>query len=126
MHKYILTVVGITILIVCVSLSGCNENLSKKNDTNKFIGTWEGISYYLNITSNVTLTFYDVTVKQVDDETHTHTFIYEVDDNCLYLRLLALGRADIAPNCYYYEFSNNDYTLTLTNESFDTLVLTKQ
>jgi len=124
MHKKILTVVGITILIVCIGLSGCNENMSKKNDTNKFIGKWEGISYFLNYTTNVTLTFYnDSTVKQVSEDAHTHWFNFEIDDNCLYLTLQEFPEIDAI--CYNYRFSNNDTILTLSNVTLDTLILSK-
>ena len=74
---------------------------------------------------NVTLTFYkDKTAKQVSNEVHTHLFFYEVDDNSLYLRLQEFP--DFDPLIYNYKFSNNYNTLTLTNETFDTLILTKQ
>ena len=125
MHKNILLSVGITILIICIGLCGCNENLSKKNNTNKFIGGWERISYYLNYTMNVTLTFYnDSTAKQVSDDAHTHWFNYKVENNFLYLALQEFPEIDAI--CYYYEFSNNETALTLTNEDLDTLILTKQ
>ena len=119
-----LIIIGILILLV-VGLSGCNENSKKVEDTNKFIGAWEGISFYENVTFNVTLDFYkDNTAKQVTDKVHTHLFNYEIDDNCLYLTLIELPEIDAI--CYYYEFSNNNSTLTLANESFDTLILTKR
>jgi len=74
---------------------------------------------------NITLTFYkDDTAKQVSDEFHTHLFFYEINDNSLYLTLQDFPEID--PLIYSYEFSNNDNDLTLTNETFDTLILTKQ
>ena len=117
-------VIGIFLLLV-VSFSGCFENSNKTNNINKFIGTWEGISYSIDATINVTLTFYkDNTAKQVSDDLHTHLFFYDKDDNSLYLTLQEYPEID--PIIYSYEFSNNDNGLTLTNESLDTLILTKQ
>jgi len=115
----------IVILLISISLSGCNENSSKKNDKNKFIGTWIGISNYLNDSFNVTLTFFkDNSLKQVSEGEHVHWFNYELDDTCLYFRFPELP--ENYGICYYYEFSNNNNSLTLTNESFDTLILNKQ
>ena len=119
-----LVIIGIFLLLV-VGLCGCNENSSKINNINKFIGVWEGISYDPDITMNVTLTFYkDNTAKQVSEEIHIHWFNFEIDDNSLYLTLQEFPEFD--PIIYSYEFSNNDNALTLTNESLDTLILTKQ
>jgi hypothetical protein len=74
---------------------------------------------------NVTFTFNeDETAKQVTDGFHTHLFYYEFDDNSLYLTLQEFP--DYTPLIYSYEFSNNNTALTLTNESLDTLILTKQ
>ena len=119
-----LVIIGIFLLLV-IGLCGCNENSSKINNINKFIGAWDGISNYENDTFNVTLEFYkDKTAKQVREEIHTHWFNFEIDDDSLYLSLLEFPESD--PICYNYEFSNNDNALTLTNESLDTLILTKQ
>jgi hypothetical protein len=74
---------------------------------------------------NVTITFYeDDTLKQVTDEFHTHLFFYEFDDNYLYLTLQDFP--DFEPLTYSYQFSNDYTSLTLKNESYDTLKLTKQ
>ncbi len=119
-----LVIIGIFLLLV-IGLCGCNENSSKINNINKFIGVWEGISYDQDTTMNVTLAFYkDNTAKQVSEEIHTHWFNFEIDDNSLYLTLQEFPEYD--PIIYSYEFSNNDNALTLTNESLDTLILTKQ
>ncbi len=119
-----LVIIGIFLLLV-IGLCGCNENSSKINNINKFIGVWEGISYDPDTIMNVTLAFYkDNTAKQVSEEIHTHWFNFEIDDNSLYLTLQEFP--DYDPIIYSYEFSNNDNALTLTNESLDTLILTKQ
>ena len=117
-------VIGFFILLI-VGFSGCNENSSKVNYINKFIGLWEGISYYENDTFNVTFEFYkDNTAKQVSEGFHTHWFNFEIDNDSLYLTLQEFPGSD--PIIYFYEFSNNDIGLTLTNEDIDTLILTKQ
>ena len=118
-----LAIIGI-IIILFVSFCGCTDSSNKSDNSNKFIGTWEGISYTTEITINVTLTFNkDKTLKQVSDEVHTHYFNYEIDESYLYLTLQEFPEYE--PLIYSYEFSNNDNSLTLTNESFDTLILTK-
>ena len=119
-----LIIIGIFI-ILSVGLSGCNENSSKVNYFSKFIGLWEGISYYENDTFNVTLDFYkDNTAKQVSEGFHTHWFTFEVDNISLYLTLQEFPGSD--PIIYNYEFSNNNNSLALTNENIDTIILTKQ
>ena len=114
----------IALLLTSVSLSGCNEDSNKKNDINKFIGTWEGTSFFQNETTDVSLTFYeDNTLKQISEEIHTHWFNYKLENNCLYMEFPELPEG--YGICYNYEFSNNNTALTLTNESLDTLVLNK-
>lgn len=112
-------------MLLFLIFSGCTDNSNKTNNINKFIGTWEGFSYFNSTNMNVTLTFYkDNTAKQVSDDFHTHLFFYEIDDNYLYLTLQDFP--EFEPLIYSYEFSNNYNNLTLSNVSFDTLILTKQ
>ncbi len=124
MKKQII-IISIAVLLICICFSGCNENSKKINIKNKLIGIWSGTSYFLNDTTNITLTFYkDDTAKQEDDQSHIHWFNFDIDDNCLNLIL-----PELPPEyaiCYTYEFSNNDNALTLTNESLDTIILNKQ
>ena len=101
------------------------NNSNKTDNTNKFIGTWGGVSYIDDTTINVTLTFYeDKTARQVTDDFHSHLFYYEIVGSSLHLTLQEFP--DYEPIIYSYEFSNNDNSLTLTNETYDTLVLTKK
>ena len=80
------------------------------------------VSYF---STNITITFYkDNTAKQVDDQSHTHWFNFEIENKCLKLIL-----PELPPEyaiCYDYEFSNNYNSLTLTNKSLDTLILNKE
>jgi len=117
-------IICLIVILLCVFFSGCNENTNKNNLKNKLIGTWNGVSIYQNVTNNITITFYkDNTAKQVDDFAHTHMFNYEINNKCLNLIL-----PDLPPKfaiCYEYEFTNDYNSLTLSNESLDTLILTK-
>lgn len=109
----------ITIIIFIVGMIGCIENNSKK-----IVGAWEGVSITENDSNEVIFTFYeDNTAMQEGQESHVHWFYYELDDKCLYLTLQEFP--DVPPICYNYEFSNNYHNLTLINESYDTLKLTK-
>lgn len=119
-------IIGIIVLFLIITcFSGCNESINKNNIKNKLIGIWNGVSYYQNDSNNITITFYeDNTAKQIDDYSHTHWFNYEIDNNCLNLIL-----PDLPPDyaiCYSYEFSNNYQSLTLKNESLDTIALNKE
>ncbi len=110
----------IVIFVIC--LSGCNGN---SNNINRFIGQWEGVSIYENTTVNITFTFYnDKTAKQISEEFHAHWFNFYIDDSSLYLILQDFPEA--GPIIYNYKFSNNYNSLTLSNESIDTLILKKQ
>jgi hypothetical protein len=123
MKKEFVIIVIFLLFIVCSS--GCIDVSDKTNNTNHFIGIWEGLSYLENTTMNVTFTFYeDDTASQVTDGFHSHLFYYNYDDNSLYLTLQDFP--DFEPIIYSYEFSNNYTDLNLKNESFDTLILTKQ
>jgi hypothetical protein len=115
-------IIMIATLLICIGFIGCTEEVDK---TNKFIGIWDGKSYFLNSTSDVSFTFYeDKTAQQIVNKTHPHWYNYELDSDCLYLSFLEFPQIDAI--CYYYEFSNNNSTVTLTNESLDTLILTRQ
>ena len=120
-----LIIITISFLLISVCLSGCNENSNKINMKKNFLGSWNGTSYYLNITNNITLRFYnDDTAKQEDEHAHVHWFNYEVDEECLKLILPELPSEYAI--CYDYEFSNNNTSLTLINETLDIIILNKQ
>jgi hypothetical protein len=115
-----LIILGISMLVIFVNLSGCTET-----NSDKFVGVWKGISISEDETYNITFTFNeDKTVKQECHETHVHMFYYEIKNDVLCLTFMELP--EIPPICYSYKFSNNDTNLTLVNESFNTLLLTKQ
>lgn len=124
MRKKLIVICLIYFLII-VSLSGCFESSDKTNFKNKFIGSWEGASYFENVSNNITLTFFeDNTAKQEDENAHIHWFTFDVDDKYLKLMLPELPKEYAI--YYRYEFSNNNTSLTLKNESLDTILLNKQ
>ncbi|UCF49763.1 MAG: hypothetical protein JSU91_08440, partial [Thermoplasmatales archaeon] len=79
-QKYIFLTI---IIIFTISMTGCVENNSEK-----IVGTWEGVSITQNDSNEVIFTFYeDNTAFQEGQESHVHWFYYEIDDECLYLTL---------------------------------------
>jgi hypothetical protein len=102
MPKNILTVVGITILIICVCLSGCFESDSQSDEEQRFVGTWNMEEM------ETTVTFYSngVIGGFFGDE-------YEIKDD----KLIILSRfaGTIKQESYDYSFSNNDTRLILIN-----------
>ena len=110
------------IILFTIFLSGCNGN---SNNMIRFIGEWGGYSLFENTTIDVTFTFYnDKTAKQISDGSHVHWFDFYIDDSFVYLTLTDFP--EVGPIIYNYKFSNNYNSLTLTNESIDTIILTKQ
>jgi hypothetical protein len=86
-------VIGLTILLIGVLLSGCTENNNSNDDSvsDKFIGIWIGnlVSTFKGRTANITeLTFFgnavDVTMKS-DRGTNTVIYIYNVEGDKLIL-----------------------------------------
>jgi len=128
MNKHLI-VSGIVVLLICVGLSGCNEQ-QKSDDTSKFLGAWEVIKHFNpDNTLIVTFTFYNNdTAKTVSNYTmgdiQIQWFNYEIDNGGLCLT--PQGLSESYAICYGYDFSNNYMTLTLTNESANTLILTKR
>jgi hypothetical protein len=125
MNKHII-LIGITILLLSVGLSGCNEsNSSFKSDEDRIIGTWSISELYEGSTRTITYIFlpdktYEVigTYKEVMD---SYNGTWKILDNKLVVTIE--GRTQTGN----YKFSNNDKTLTITdNDSNTTTVLTKQ
>jgi hypothetical protein len=112
------------LMLLCVSFSGCNEKTNVNTFKKRLIGDWSGASIFQNVSNNITITFYeDNTAEQVDDFSHAHWFTYEINEKCLILML-----PDLPPEfaiCYEYEFTKNYNSLTLSNETLDTIILTK-
>jgi len=110
--KKLLIIIGIVVLLVCVGLSGCNEDSNTLNsEKNKFVGTWKG---------NETFTyefFSDGTVNVTNNNGY-----FEIKDETLVLTF-----SDGFVETFNYIFSNDDKTLTLTPTGIgQQLVLYKQ
>jgi hypothetical protein len=118
-------IILILIILICIHFSGCNEKINKNNIKSKLIGEWSGVSYYQNISVNISITFFiDNTAKQVDDHLHIHWYNFEIDNECV--KLLFPELPEEYAICYDYEFSNNYNSLTLSNNTLDTIVLNKK
>lgn len=110
------------VILFTIFLSGCNGN---SDNIIRFTGEWEGVSIFENTTINVTFTFYtDKTAKEISEGYHVHWFDFTIKDSNLYLTLSDFPEA--GPIIYNYKFSNNYNSLTLSNESIDTIILTKK
>jgi hypothetical protein len=117
----------ISILLVVVILSGCNAPNEKKIITNedRIIGTWFISKQDAGGTMNITYIFgadktYEV-FGTYNDETENFKGNWEIVDNKLVVTIE--GESQTA----FYEFSNNDKTLTITVlEGDSSIVLTKQ
>jgi len=118
--------VGIMLLLLVVSLSGCNEsNNSIKSDEDRVTGTWIVSEFYEGSTRTVTYIFssdksYEVIVTYKDlKESFNGT--WKIVDNQL---IVTIQAETLTGN---YQFSNKDKTLTITDTiSKISTVLTKQ
>jgi hypothetical protein len=120
-----LMIIGIIVLLVAVGLSGCSTT---KSDKEKILGTWRNLDGSLE----KLMTFYDnETVKAVTQSpsgldaygNSTDWYNFSIDDTKLCMT--GLGTGKVYTGCVDYEFSNNDKTLTLT-ENGNSVVYTKQ
>jgi hypothetical protein len=125
MNKHLITL-GIAVLLICVGLSGCNEsNNSFKSDEDRIIGTWVISEIYEGSTRTVTYIFssdktYEV-IGTYKEGTESSNGTWKILDYKLVVTIE--GRTQTGN----YKFSNNDKTLTITdNMSNTTTVLTKQ
>lgn len=114
MNKHLL-ILGIAILLICVGLSGCNEQTGTSSEENKFLGTWT------DNTGEITTFYSDGTfTSKLWNVTGTGT--WEIKDGKL--KTVFIGGILLD---YDYSFSNNDETLTLTNVDTGSIyVYTKQ
>jgi len=110
-----LVIIGVTLILLIVGLSGCNEEKNTINtEKNKFIGTWQNTT--LGYTTTITL-FSNGTSK-----VNTGNATWGLKDGKLVITLALTGQ----PTEYPYTFSNNDRTLTLTPPNAVPMIYTKQ
>ena len=114
MNKHLI-VIGMTLLLLVVGLSGCNES-SNDVEKNKFLGTWISEHGWYNYTINFS--------SDGKYESHNHIWgdgTYEVKGGKLNLNM---DNSNVVFTIDYM-FSNNE-TFTLLYESGDSLLFTKQ
>jgi hypothetical protein len=108
-----LVMIGLIVLVVCVSLSGCTQD-TLSLEKNKFVGTWKsstlGDLSTLNVYSNGTWT-----------STLSHG-TWDVKDGKFILVDATTGLS----NKYTYTFSNSDTTLQVTGQLGVTTIYNKQ
>ncbi|MCK5031160.1 MAG: hypothetical protein KAR64_06810 [Thermoplasmatales archaeon] len=125
MNKHLI-VSGMAVLLICVGLGGCTEsNNSFKSDEDRISGTWVISELYEGSTRTITYIFlpdktYEV-IGTYKEDTESYNGTWEILD---YKLVVTIEGQTQTGN---YKFSNNDKTLTITdNMSNTTTVLTKQ
>lgn len=112
--KKLLIISGITILLLCVGLSGCNqENNTLDPEKTRFLGSWQNISKNTQTleTYTQTLFFYsNGTCSHHIESGNIFNGVWDLKEGKLAINLTSIGLYSE----YYYEFSNNDNMLTLT------------
>ena len=99
-------ILGIVALLVCVGLSGCNQESNLLNsEKDKFVGTWNGTVPAFGIDEITIILFSNSTVT-----IYTLSGAWEIKDGKLVLTFDEGGLL-----VYSYIFSNNDRTLTITD-----------
>jgi hypothetical protein len=98
-----LIIVGVTVLLVSVWLSGCDENNNNNNnqlteEERKFVGTWRWGDYNQ-------LIFY----SNKTGDYNNFLMTWEIEDGILTLNFITI----VGNLSSDYYFSNNDRTLTL-------------
>jgi hypothetical protein len=106
--KQLLIASGITALLLCVGLSGCDQqNNTLDQEKTRFLGTWQ------NITTTYTQTLFfnsNGTCSHHIGVGNIFNGVWDLKEGNLVINLTSIGLYSE----YYYEFSNNDNTLTLT------------
>jgi len=115
-----LLIVGITVLLVCIGLSGCTDtNNSVDNNEYSFVGTWLGETIKSEKLVEQTITYFS-------NGTFSNDIFgngtYEINNSKLVMAYYGTGNIT-----YDYSFSDDGNTLTLTKTgTINSEVLTKQ
>jgi len=135
MNKHLI-VIGMTLMLLTVGLSGCVDN----SELNRYIGTWIAIEYpkdqnNSNAPLEITWIFYNngsmKSIVNLQDDSISNEappvwYKYALDNNELCISLIIDLNNVSPPICYDCEFSNNYERLTLTHESGATLTFNKK
>lgn len=121
-----LVIIVIAVLLICVGLSGCNE----QDEKSRFIGAWRAETPE-NGEVEIIFTFYNNgSVKLTSNllyhgngETETEWSNYEIKNG----KMCGISQLDGNYNytCFDYEFSNGGNRLTLRYEGVPSIVLNK-
>ncbi len=120
-----LIIIGIIIILLAVGLSGCEEN-NLSDEEKKFVGTWVDSESY---EGRMTVSFIfssDKTFEMIltyAGGTNRTSGTWIIVDDILGLNITELNMLSAA---YKYNFTNNDNTLTIVDDSGNIGVFTKQ
>ena len=104
-----LILVGISILLICIVLSGCSENIDSR-----FVGTWECST---EITFSGITEFINSTMVLFSDGTCIGSPPYSILEKTWEVKENRLVfNTELGLDSYTYKFSNNDNILTLYGE----------
>jgi outer membrane lipoprotein SlyB len=95
-----LVIIGITLVLLAVGLTGCID------DNSKIVGTWTAVN---TVPSDFLTIFSDGTIVKSDGSSGT----WELKDGKVVMVVTEQGQT--ITSVYDYTFSNNDNTMTFTN-----------
>jgi len=104
-----LVIIGITLVLLAVGLTGCID------DKSKFVGTWTEVN---SVPPDSFIIFSDGTIVTPDG-----SGTWELKDGKLVM--IATEQGQTITSVYNYTFSNNDNTMTLTNTKGQIFSFTK-
>lgn len=118
-----LVIFGIAVLLICIGLSGCNEdNNTFQSDEEKIIGTW---IYATTLNETTVYVYYNFLANKTFEVIFSYTGdrgsgTWNITDN----KLLITLKGEIITSDY--NFSNNNKTLTIIESNGIKSVFTKQ
>jgi len=116
-----LLIIGITLVLITVGMSGCTDNnLSSKSNEEKLIGSWDVRDINANSTQYVATFFTNNSVKATFPSGEKSWDTYAMTDQSLKFTQYGGGTT------FEYSFSDNDNKLTLIADWGQTLILTRK
>ena len=121
MKKHLI-ILSVALLLICVGLSGCNENNPLASEESRFVGTWQGTSVIMGTSGgNAAITFLSDGTFSLSLSMMPGSGTWDIKDN----KLVLTGAGGILT--FSYVFSSSDKALTLTSTTSDLqLIMTKQ